>query len=135
MCAAESVNYEEALAGKLLLGKFLDCLPSAYGHLVVVVGITFGSPPDFAGCTFLGGVVVNDVLVFRGTAGVYAGHDVDGTKLGYLSLVKAFKAGFGFLVVENFVRGVVKDFLDARDAVLFEIDIGHKIYWFLKIFI
>ena len=124
--AAESVDHEEALAAELLLCKFLYGCPCLLGHFVVVVGIVFGSPPDFAGSAFLGGFVVNNVFVFRRTSGVDTGHYVDGTELSYLALVEAFKFRFGFFVVEDLVCRIVEDFLYTGDAVLGKSFFIHK---------
>ena len=124
--AAESVDDKESLAGKLLEREFLDLFPNFLGHLVVVVGIAFSSPPYFSGSTFFGSLVIDNVFVLRRTAGEDTGHDVDSTKFGYLSLVIAFEAGFGLFVVENFVGRVVKNFFYALDSVLGQIDLCHK---------
>ena len=126
--AAETVDDEEALAGKLLLGKSLDLFPDLDGHLVVVVRIAFRGPPDFAGLAFFGGLVIDNVLVFRGAAGIDAGHDVDRAEFGNLTLVVALQTGLGLLVVEDFVGRVVKDFLDALDPVLGQIEFCHNAF-------
>ena len=115
---AETVHHEEALSAELLLGEFLYLFPGLLGHLVVVVGITLGGPPDFAGLAFLGGLVIDNVLVFGGTAGIDAGHHVDGTQFGDLTLVITFQTGFGLLVVKNLIGRVVKDFLHTLDPIL-----------------
>ena len=128
--AAEAVHNEQALAAELLLGQFLHDLPGSDGHLVVVIGIALGGPPDFSGFAFLGGVVVHDVLVLGRTTGIDARHHVDGAQFGYLAFVKTLETGFGLFVVKNFVRGIVKDFLHTLDAVLFEINIRHKRIFF-----
>ena len=127
--AAEAVDYEEPLAAELLLGELLDALPCLFAHLVVVVGVTFGGPPDFAGSAFLCGFVVYDVFVFRRTAGIYTGHYVDGTEFGNLTFVEAFEAGFGLFVVKDFIGRVVKDFLHTFDTVLAQIEIRHSLYF------
>ena len=124
--AAETVHDEQALAAELVEGQLLDGLPDLLAHRVVVVRILGRSPPDFAGGTDLGGLVIDDVLVFRGTAGVDAGHHVDGAELGHLSLVETFETGFGFLIVKDFVRGVVQNLLHALDAILGQIDFCHN---------
>ncbi len=116
--AAETVHYEEALAAELLLGEFLDDLPGLFRHLVVVVVVAFGVPPDFAGGAFLGGLVVDDVFVLGRTAGVDAGHHVDGAEFRDLAFVVAFEAGLGLLIVEDLVSGIVKNLLDAGNTVI-----------------
>ena len=130
MGTAETVHHEEALAAELLLSQLLDRLPGLHGHLVVVVGIPFGGPPDFTGLAFLGSLVVHNVLVFGGTAGIDTRHHVDGAQLGHLTLIKTFETGLGLFVVKHLIRRVVEDFLDSLDPVLLKIDVCH----YLKIF-
>ena len=114
---------KEPLVAELLHGHLFHLFPDSLMHLVVVVGILVGGPPDFAGGAFLAVLVVHDVLVLRGTAGVNAGHHVDGAEFGYVPFVETFETGLGLFVVKNLVRRVVEYFLHTLDAVLAEIDI------------
>ena len=116
--SAESVDNVELLAGELLLGELLAGVPCLDGCLVVVVRIFLGGPPNRTWCTFLGGVVVDDELVFRGAAGIDAGHNVEGSEFSLLSLVVSGQAWLGLLVEENLVRWVVKYFLYVFDPIL-----------------
>ena len=122
MGAAETVDHEEPLSGELVLGELLHRLPYALGHLMVVVGIFGGVPPDGV----LGVLVHDTVLVLGGAAGENTSHYVDCAKFGNLSLLKAGQAGLGLFVVENLIGGVVEDFLDPLDTVLAQIQFCHN---------
>ena len=103
---------------QLIAGELSDDLPGLFGHGMVVVFVAFGRPPDLSGSSFLGGLVIDDVLVFRGAAGENAGHDVDSAEFGHLPFVKALETGLGLLVVKDFVGRVVDDLGNAGDTVL-----------------
>ena len=114
--AAEHVHHVELLVGQLLDGQVLAGLPGLLGGGLVVVLELVRGPPDGV----LGVLVHDDELILRGAAGVDAGHDVDCAQLSQLTLLKALQAGVHLRLEELLVGGVVDDFLDTGNAVLFQ---------------
>ena len=94
VCAAECINYEQSLIGKLFLCDFLNGCPCFFCHGMVVVLIFIGCPPN----SILGVFIHNDKLVFRGTSCINTGHNVYRTKLCFLALFIAcqFRSGLFF---------------------------------------
>ena len=88
---------------------------------MVVVLVSVRRPPHGV----LGGVIHDDELIFRGTAGVDAGHYVHGAQLADLTLFVALKAGFGLFLKEHFVRRIVDDFGRPSDTILRKINVSH----------
>ena len=118
---AESIHHEEALVGQLVHSQLLAGIPGFLGSGLVVVLILVRGPPDGV----LGVLVHDDELILGGTAGVNAGHHVDGAQLADLALFVAFQAGLGLFREELVVRGVVHDFSRAGDAILGQIQLCH----------
>ncbi len=114
--AAEHVHYVELLVGQLLDGQGLAGVPGLLRGGLVVVFELVGSPPHGV----LGVLVHHDEFVLGGTAGVDAGHHVDGAQLGYLPLFKALQGGVHLRLKKLLISGVVYDFFNAGDAVLFQ---------------
>jgi len=129
--AAEGIDDEQALVAQLLLGDVLHGRPGLLGHGVVVVLVLVAGPPNGV----LGVLVHDDVLVLGGTAGVNAGHDIDSAQLGDLALLIAGQLGFGLLLEQHLIRGVMHDLGRAGNAILSQIQICHVyIYLFLYTF-
>ena len=127
--AAETIHHIEAFAAELFLGHLLDLFPNGFRHLVVVVRIFLGSPPDLARCAFLRGLVIDDVFVFRAAAGELAGHHVDSAEFRHDAFVEAFQPRFGLFVVKNFISRIIEHFFGTPDPVLQQIDFWHRIYF------
>ena len=127
--AAEGIHNVQLLVGQLLDGQVLHCLPGGLGHGVVVVLVRVGGPPHGV----LGVLVHDDVLVFGGTAGIDAGHDVNGIQLGLLTDLVAFQAGLGLLIVEQLVGRIMDNLGSTGNAILFNSVCFHD--WFLLVFI
>ena len=129
--AAEGIDNEQALVAQLLLGDVLHGRPGLLGHGVVVVLVLVAGPPNGV----LGVLVHDDVLVLGRTAGVNAGHDIDSAQLGDLALLIAGQLGFGLLLEQHLIRGVMHDLGRAGNAILSQIQICHVyIYLFLYTF-
>ena len=129
--AAESIDDEQALVAQLLLSDVLHGRPGLLGHGVVVVLVLVAGPPNGV----LGVLVHDDVLVLGGTAGVNAGHNIDSAQLGDLALLIAGQFGFGLLLEQHLIRGVMHDLGRAGNAILSQIQICHVyIYLFLYTF-
>ena len=122
--AAESVHHEQALIGQFLLGQFLHRVPGFLRSGVVVVFVLVAGPPHGV----LGVLVHDDELILGRTAGVDAGHDVDGTQLADLALFVAFQAGLGLFLEQLLVGGVVHDLSRAGNAILGKIQLCHIRY-------
>ena len=131
--AAERIDHIELLAGEGLLRDRLDGGPGLLAGGVVVVLIFVARPPDGV----LAVLVHDDELVLGGTAGVDAGHDVDGAKLADLALVKALQLGLHLFLEEQLIRGIVDDFSGVGNAVFGQIDLCHAsdllCFWVLPI--
>ena len=128
---AEGIDNEQALVAQLLLGDVLHGRPGLLGHGVVVVLVLVAGPPNGV----LGVLVHDDVLVLGGTAGVNAGHNIDSAQLGDLALLIAGQLGFGLLLEQHLIRGVMHDLGRAGNAILSQIQICHVyIYLFLYTF-
>ena len=126
---AESIHNIELLVAQFVSGEIADNGPGLFGHGMVVVLVALGGPPDGV----LRGVVHNDVLILGGTAGINAGHDVDGIKLRQDALVIAFKRGIHLVPEHLFITGIVNDFGGTGNAVFGEIQICHSCISFLPI--
>ena len=83
---------------------------------MVVVLVLVGGPPHGV----LGVFVHDDVLVFGGTAGVDAGHHVDGVQLGDLADFVAGEAGLGLLLEQLLIGRIVDNLGGTGNAVLFD---------------
>ena len=119
--AAEHVHDEQPLVGQLLLGQLLAGVPGLLrGGLVVVLELVRGPPHGV-----LGGVIHHDELVLGGTAGVDAGHHIDGAQVGELTLVIALQGGFGLLLKQELIRGVADDLGGAGDPIFAQINGCH----------
>ena len=118
VCAAEGIDDIQLLAAQLLDGDLLNGLPGLLSGGMVVVFIFVAGPPYGVLAVF----VYNDELVLGGAAGVDAGHDVHGVKLGEHTLVKALKAGLHFVFKKLLVRGVADDLRSAGDTVSAQIN-------------
>src|SRR5690606_13892024 len=83
--ATESIHNEQTLAGKLMSDEPFQMLPGFRGEwFVIILPFAFISPPQ----RIAGGVVSDDILIFRRTAGKNTGIDGDSTKVRqYTSLV------------------------------------------------
>ena len=119
--AAEHVHHIQLLVGKLFDGQLLAGSPGFLAGGLVVVLVLGGGPPHGV----LGGLVHNDELVLGGTAGVDAGHHVDGAQFADLALLVAFQAGLGFLGEQLFIRRVVHDLGGAGDTVFGKVNVFH----------
>ena len=111
---AETVNNEETLVRKLLLGKISNNFPSFFSHGVVVVLVFFRSPPYSVLRVF----VENDELVLRRTTSVNTSHHIYSTEFGCLTFFITFKGSLSFFFEKLFVRRVVHDFSSAENTVL-----------------
>ena len=118
---AERIDDKQPLAAQLLNGKILDNRPGLLAHRMVVVLVLIGGPPD----SILGVLIHHDILVFGGTSGVDAGHDIDRAKLGELALVISGKLRLHLFLIKELIRWVVDNFLDVVDAILAQIDVCH----------
>ena len=119
--AAEGIHDEQALVGELLLGDILERRPRFLRGGMVVVLVFVGGPPHGV----LGHVVHDDELVFRGAAGVDAGHHVDRAQLADLSLFKALQTRLGLLLEEHLVGRIVDDFRRSGNPILRKINLSH----------
>ena len=115
--AAEGIDNIELFVGEFLYGKVFHLTPHFFAHGVVVVFILFGSPPY--GILRVG--IHDNVFVFGGTAGVDAGHDVDGIELGELAFVVAGEAGVHLHLKQFLEGGIVVYVLYAGDTKCFEV--------------
>jgi len=127
--AAESVNHVQLLVAQLLDGQILDGSPGGLGHGMVVVLVAVGGPPHGV----LGVGVHNDVLVFGGTAGVNAGHDVHSAQLGQLTLFIAGESGIHLGVEQRLIRGVVDDLSRTGDTIMLQVDCHNTVTSFIII--
>ena len=125
--SAEGIHHVEVFVGKFLDGQFLQHVPRLGRNGLVVVLVTFRGPPD----RVAGGVVQYEKFILGRAAGVDTGHHVYCSQFGYLPFFIALQAGVGFCFEKLFVRGVVIDFLHARDPVLGKIQISHFVLRFL----
>ncbi len=114
VCTAEGIHDIELLIRQLLAGQLLQHVPCLLRHGLVVVLILIRSPPNGV----LGRLVLYEELVLGRTAGVYAGHYVNGTHVGYHALIETGQTRLGLLLEQRLVRGVVEHLLDIGDAVL-----------------
>ena len=126
--AAEAVDDEETLTAELINGKFLKNLPCFDRARLIVIFELGSCPPDRGFLSFFGRVVVNDKFVFRAASSIDSRHNVQGTELGFLRHVVARQPRSGFLVKQNFIRGVVDNLFDVGDAVAAEIHHWHNFY-------
>ena len=121
--AAEHIHYVQLLVGQLLDGQGLAGRPRLLGGGLVVVLELVGGPPN----GILGVLIHDDELVLGGAAGVDAGHHVDRAQLGQLALLEALQSGVHLRLEELLVGGIVDDFLNPGNAVLFQTVGFHKI--------
>ena len=121
--AAEHIADVKLLAGQLVFRQLLDLSPDFRGHGVVVVLVALGGPPHGV----LGVLIVDNVLVLGGTAGVDSGHDVDSAELGQNALVKAFQRRIHLVLEQLLIAGIVDNLRCAGNAVFGQIDFCHKI--------
>ena len=119
--AAETINDEEALIGKLFLCDILNSSPSLFRGLVVIVMVCVAIPPN----RVMGRLIIDDEFVLRGTAREDTGLNINGTQLRDLTLLVARQTILRLLLEENLVRRIVEDFRYASDSVLAKIDICH----------
>ena len=118
---AESIHHIQALVGELFLGNLFHSSPCFLRSGVVIVLILVAGPPHGV----LGVLVHDDELILGRTAGVDAGHDVDGTQLADLALFVAFQAGLGLFLEQLLVGGVVHDLSRAGNTILAQIQLCH----------
>ena len=88
---------------------------------MVIVLIFVGGPPHGV----LGVLINNDILVLGGTAGINAGHDINGSQLAFLTLFVSGKTGLRLFLKEHFIRRIAHNFGNAGNTVLLQIDFNH----------
>ena len=120
--AAECVGDIQLLAGQLFHSDVFAGLPGFLGSNVVVIGILGGGPPHGV----FGVLIHDDEFVFRRTAGVDTGHNIDSTQFGLHALVKAFQILLHLFLIQEFERRIVDDLCNASDAILSKIEICHS---------
>ena len=120
--AAECVGNIQLLAGQLFHSDFFAGLPGFLGSNVVIIGILGGGPPHGV----FGVLIHDDEFVFRGTAGVDAGHDVDCAKLSLDALVKTFEVFLHLFLIQELIGRIADDLCCAGNAILCKIKICHS---------
>ena len=116
--AAESVDNEQTLAGKLMGDEPFQVLPGFRGErFVVVLPFALVSPPQ----RIAGGFVSDDILIFRRTTGKNTGIDGDSTKIRQHTTLVSFQCWIELFLIQRIVVGVVDDFLDVVNTISLEI--------------
>ncbi len=116
--AAESVDDEQTLAGKLMGDEPFQMLPGFRGErFVVVLPFAFVSPPQ----RIASGFVSDDILIFRRTTGKNTGIDGDSTKIRQHTSLVSFQCWIELFLIQRIVVGVVDDFLDVVNTISLEI--------------
>ncbi len=121
--AAEAVNNIESLVAQLLNGFLFQAVPYLGSDGFVVVLIVVGSPPHGV----LGNVVAHQIFVFRRTACINAGKDVDRTVGGKDATLVAFQLRVQLVAVQVVVAWIVDDVFDIFDAILRQIYLCHSL--------
>ena len=116
--AAERINDEQTLAGKLMSDQIFQVLPGFLRErFVVVFTVAFIRPPHgIAGC-----IVTNDIFIFRRTTGKDTGIDGDRAQIGEYAALIPFQSGIEFFLIQRIVTRVVDDILDVIDTISLEI--------------
>ncbi|MNR17185.1 hypothetical protein D3C85_1338310 [compost metagenome] len=93
-------------------------LPGVLGErLIVVLPFTVICPPQ----RIAGGVVTDDILIFRRTAGKNPGVHGDSTSVRQHTSLVSFQCWIELFLIQRIVIGVVDDFLDVVDTISLEI--------------
>ena len=119
---AVSINNKEAFARELVSDQTFQMLPGFFTKRFIVV-FTFAviCPPQ----RVAGGVVTDDVFIFWGTAGKYAGIYGYCTEIGFYAALKTFQIGVEFFVIQSVVIGVVNHFTCVMNSISLEILRGY----------
>ena len=120
--AAERIDNEKTLVGQLLNGQVLNGIPCRFAHGLVVVLVRVARPPNGV----LGGVVLDEELIFRGATRVNARHDVDGAEIGHAADFIALKTGFGLFGKKCVVVRVVDNLRVTGDSILGQVNFCHS---------
>ena len=116
--AAESINDKQTLAGKLMGNEPFQMLPGfRRERFVIVLPFAFISPPQCVA----GGLVSDDVFIFRRTTGKDTGIDGDSTKVSQHTSLVSFQCWIELFLIQRIVIGVVDDFLDVVNTISLEI--------------
>ncbi len=116
--AAVSINNKQTLAGKLLGDEGFQLLPGFRGdRFVVVLPFAIIGPPQGVA----GGVVTDNVLIFRRAAGKDTGIDSDSTGGRQYTAFVSFQRWVQLFLIQRIVIGVVDDIVSVVDTISLEI--------------
>ncbi|SAE02453.1 Uncharacterised protein [Enterobacter cloacae] len=116
--AAESIDDEQTLAGKLMGDEPFQMLPGfRRERFVIVLPFAFIGPPQ----RIAGGIISDDVFIFRRTAGKNTGIDGDSTKIRQHTSLVSFQCRIELFLIQRIVIGVVDHFLDVVNTISLEI--------------
>ncbi len=116
--AAERINNKQTLAGKLMGDKSFQMLPGFRGErFVIVLPFALISPPQ----RIAGGVVSDDILIFRRTTGKNTRIDGDSTQVRQHTALVSFQCRIELFLIQRIVIGVVDHFLDVVNTISLEI--------------
>ncbi|MNC13519.1 hypothetical protein D3C75_612700 [compost metagenome] len=116
--AAESINDEQTLTGKLLGDEGFQMLPGLWGdRFVVVLPFAIVRPPQGVA----GGVVTDNVFILRRTAGKDTGVYSDCARVRQYTALVSFQCWIELLLIQRSVIGVIDDVMSVVDTISLEI--------------
>ena len=114
--SADCIHYIQALTTEPICDQALKVPPDFLADWFVIVLALIGPPNGVAGR-----VVTHQILVFRRSAGKYAGVYRHSTRFCQFTALEAFQSEAHFLFVEELITGVIDDFAGINNSVLCQV--------------